>query len=98
MAFFQFSTARRCFFLYSGNTTVSYFADIWCCSNLLFPQVWKVAPTPANDKHQYTYFAHKLNSFDTAPKKLLPSDSRLRPDRYALEKGDMSKSGAEKSR
>jgi hypothetical protein len=61
-------------------------------------EVWKVAPTPANDKHQYTYFAHKLNSFDTAPKKLLPSDSRLRPDRYALEKGDMSKSGAEKSR
>jgi len=61
-------------------------------------EVWKVAPTPPNDKHQYTYFAHKLNSFDTAPKKLLPSDSRLRPDRYALEKGDMSKSGAEKSR
>ncbi|VAH89312.1 unnamed protein product [Triticum turgidum subsp. durum] len=40
----------------------------------------------------------KINSFDTAPKKLLPSDSRLRPDRYALEKGDMSKSGAHKSR
>jgi len=45
-----------------------------------------------------THTLLKINSFDTAPKKLLPSDSRLRPDRYALEKGDMSKSGAEKSR
>ncbi|CAI0472727.1 unnamed protein product [Linum tenue] len=60
-------------------------------------EVWRVAEAPKNDKHQYTYFAHKMNSFDTAPKKLLPSDSRLRPDRYALEKGDLSKSGAEKS-
>lgn len=61
-------------------------------------EVWRVADVPANDKYQYTYFAHKINSFDTAPKKLLASDSRLRPDRYALEKGDMSKSGAEKTR
>ena len=53
---------------------------------------------PKDDKYQYTHFAHKINSFDTAPKKLLPSDSRLRPDRYALEMGDMSKSGYEKSR
>ncbi|KAB2606929.1 oxysterol-binding protein-related protein 3C-like [Pyrus ussuriensis x Pyrus communis] len=61
-------------------------------------EVWHVADVPKNDKFQYTYFAHKLNSFDTAPKKFLASDSRLRPDRYALEKGDLSKSGAEKSR
>nr|XP_017183177.1 oxysterol-binding protein-related protein 3A isoform X3 [Malus domestica] len=61
-------------------------------------EVWHVADVPKNDKFQYTYFAHKINSFDTAPKKLLASDSRLRPDRYALEKGDLSKSGAEKSR
>ncbi|TQD72080.1 hypothetical protein C1H46_042388 [Malus baccata] len=61
-------------------------------------EVWHVADVPKDDKFQYTYFAHKLNSFDTAPKKLLASDSRLRPDRYALEKGDLSKSGAEKSR
>ncbi|CAA2993270.1 oxysterol-binding -related 3C [Olea europaea subsp. europaea] len=60
-------------------------------------EAWHVAETPANDKFQYTYFAHKLNSFDTAPKKLLASDSRLRPDRWALEKGDLSKAGAEKS-
>ncbi|XP_072992914.1 oxysterol-binding protein-related protein 3A-like [Typha latifolia] len=60
-------------------------------------EVWRVAATPENDKYQYTYFAHKINSFDTAPRKLLSSDSRLRPDRYALEKGDMSKAGSEKS-
>lgn len=60
-------------------------------------EVWKVADVPPNDKHQYTYFAHKLNSLDTAPKKLLASDSRLRPDRYALEVGDLSTAGTEKS-
>uniref|UniRef100_A0A6N2KL59 Oxysterol-binding protein n=1 Tax=Salix viminalis TaxID=40686 RepID=A0A6N2KL59_SALVM len=60
-------------------------------------EVWRVADVPKNDKFQYTYFAHKLNSFDTAPKKLLGSDSRLRPDRYALEHGDISKAGYEKS-
>ncbi|KAJ4893205.1 Oxysterol-binding protein-related protein 3B [Raphanus sativus] len=48
-------------------------------------EVWKLADVPKDDKYQYTHFAHKINSFDTAPKKLLPSDSRLRPDRYALE-------------
>ncbi|CAK9185313.1 unnamed protein product [Ilex paraguariensis] len=60
-------------------------------------EVWRVADFPKNDKFQYTYFAHKINSFDTAPKKLLASDSRLRPDRYALEKGDLSKASSEKS-
>lgn len=29
---------------------------------------------------------------------MLASDSRLRPDRYALEMGDLAKAGAEKSR
>ncbi|KAL6204562.1 hypothetical protein ACLB2K_021829 [Fragaria x ananassa] len=61
-------------------------------------EVWHLADIPENDKFQYTYFAHKINSFDSAPKKFLASDSRLRPDRYALENGDLSKSGAEKSR
>ncbi|KAI3887428.1 hypothetical protein MKW92_050814 [Papaver armeniacum] len=60
-------------------------------------EVWRVSDVPENDKFQYTYFAHKINSFDTAPKKLLASDSRLRPDRYALEKGDLSKVGPEKN-
>ncbi|EOY07505.1 Oxysterol-binding family protein [Theobroma cacao] len=60
-------------------------------------EAWKVADAPKNDKFQYTYFAHKINSFDTAPQKLLASDSRLRPDRYALEQGDLTKAGLEKS-
>ncbi|WOL20352.1 oxysterol-binding protein-related protein 3A-like [Canna indica] len=61
-------------------------------------EVWRVAAAPKNDKFQYTYFAHKINSFETAPKNMLASDSRLRPDRFALEKGDTSKSSSEKSR
>lgn len=61
-------------------------------------EVWRVADVPENDKFQFTHFAHKINSFETAPRKLLASDSRLRPDRYALEKGDLSKSGSEKNR
>jgi hypothetical protein len=65
--------------------------------NTELKEVWHVADVPPNDKFQYTHFAHKINSFDTAPKKLLASDSRLRPDRYALELGDLSKSGTEKS-
>ncbi|KOM26199.1 hypothetical protein LR48_Vigan238s003200 [Vigna angularis] len=65
--------------------------------NTELKEVWHVADVPKNDKFQYTHFAHKINSFDTAPRKLLASDSRLRPDRYALEMGDLSKSGAEKS-
>ncbi|KAL8531462.1 hypothetical protein ACS0TY_008164 [Phlomoides rotata] len=60
-------------------------------------EVWHLAPAPPNDKFQFTHFAHKLNSFETAPKKLLASDSRLRPDRWALEKGDLAKSGSAKS-
>lgn len=60
--------------------------------------MWHVADVPPNDKFQFTHFAHKINSFNTAPKKLLASDSRLRPDRWALEKGDLSKAGAAKSR
>ncbi|XP_057484692.1 oxysterol-binding protein-related protein 3C-like [Actinidia eriantha] len=60
-------------------------------------EVWRVAAVPENDKFQYTHFAHKINSFETAPKKLLASDSRLRPDRYALEKGDLLKAGSKKS-
>ncbi|KAG6415486.1 hypothetical protein SASPL_122897 [Salvia splendens] len=60
-------------------------------------EVWHVADVPPDDKFQFTHFAHKINSFNTAPKKLLASDSRLRPDRLALEKGDLSKAGAAKS-
>ncbi|KAK4392251.1 Oxysterol-binding protein-related protein 3B [Sesamum angolense] len=55
-------------------------------------------PKPGSELKEYTHFAHKINSFDTAPKKLLPSDSRLRPDRLALEHADLSKAGLEKTR
>lgn len=61
-------------------------------------EIWRATERPANDKFQYTHFAHKLNSYETAPKKLLTSDSRLRPDRSALELGDLSKAGVEKTR
>eukprot|EP00270_Netrium_digitus_P002669 TRINITY_DN1302_c0_g1_i3.p1 TRINITY_DN1302_c0_g1~~TRINITY_DN1302_c0_g1_i3.p1 ORF type:complete len:478 (+),score=107.77 TRINITY_DN1302_c0_g1_i3:23-1435(+) len=61
-------------------------------------EIWHLAEMPKADKYQYTYFAHKLNSHETAPLNLLHSDSRLRPDRLALEKGDMMKSGIEKAR
>lgn len=60
--------------------------------------MWKCTEQPKGDKFQYTHFAHVINSFDTAPQGLLPSDSRLRPDRYALEMGDMSKAGSDKTR
>lgn len=60
-------------------------------------EVWKVADLPEKDKFQFTYFTHKLNSLDTAPRKMLASDSRLRSDRCALEKGDLSKVSREKS-
>ncbi|KAG0607356.1 hypothetical protein M758_8G021900 [Ceratodon purpureus] len=61
-------------------------------------EIWRVADTPKGDKFQYTHFAHNVNSFDSAPQRLLASDSRLRPDRQALEKGDLSRAGVEKSR
>ena len=99
-SFFHFSFLGRIKdFCYIHAVPVSYLRmsnPLNCLYNLL--QIWRIAPTPKNDKYQYTHFAHKINSFDTAPKNLLPSDSRLRPDRYALEMGDMSKSSAEKSR
>ncbi|GJU42571.1 reverse transcriptase domain-containing protein [Tanacetum coccineum] len=57
----------------------------------------RVAEAPAEDKFQYTHFAHKVNSFTTALKKLFPSECRLRLDRYALEMGDLSKAGSKKS-
>lgn len=98
---------------FEKRTLLVYFADIFTVKGAntskflnvvigisldFILQVWHVADVPPNDKFQYTYFAHKINSFDTAPRKLLASDSRLRPDRYALEMGDLSKSGTEKSR
>ncbi|KAG0598242.1 hypothetical protein M758_12G056900 [Ceratodon purpureus] len=61
-------------------------------------EIWRVTDVPKGDKYQYTHFAHTVNSFDSAPPRLLASDSRLRPDRYALENGDLSRAGTEKAR
>ncbi|KAI3839921.1 hypothetical protein MKX03_025186 [Papaver bracteatum] len=60
-------------------------------------EIWRVPDVPVKDKYHFTYFADKINSFDTAPRQMLASDSRLRPDRYALEKGDLSKVRHEKN-
>ncbi|KAI6674183.1 hypothetical protein NL676_002089 [Syzygium grande] len=60
-------------------------------------EAWRVAEASKNDKYQYTYFGHKINSFNSAPNKVLASNSHLRPNRYALEQGDLPKAGAEKS-
>lgn len=64
----------------------------------MFLQIWRVADVPKGDKFQYTHFAHTINSFDSAPRRLLASDSRLRQDRLALERGDLSRAGTEKAR
>eukprot|EP00271_Cylindrocystis_brebissonii_P004189 TRINITY_DN1576_c0_g1_i1.p1 TRINITY_DN1576_c0_g1~~TRINITY_DN1576_c0_g1_i1.p1 ORF type:complete len:476 (-),score=111.76 TRINITY_DN1576_c0_g1_i1:1035-2462(-) len=61
-------------------------------------ELWRVADAPKGDRFQYTHFANKMNSFETAPPGLLLSDSRLRPDRLALEHGDLHKAGVEKSK
>ncbi|KAE8661100.1 Oxysterol-binding protein-related protein 3A [Hibiscus syriacus] len=57
---------------------------------------WRVADAPKNDKFQYTYFAHKINSFDTTPKKLLASDSHLRPRQICTRAGLEERQRAEK--
>ncbi|KAI3874020.1 hypothetical protein MKX03_029170 [Papaver bracteatum] len=60
-------------------------------------EIWRAPDVPVKDKYHFTSFSHKVNSFDTAPRQVLSSDSRLRPDRYALEKGDLSKVSHEKN-
>lgn len=65
-------------------------------SDAKWTDLWAASPMPADDAYGFTHFAHKLNSFDLVPKALLASDSRLRPDRAALEAGEMGKAGAAK--
>ena len=74
------------------------FVELYGCKGVLCLQIWRVTDVPKGDKYQYTHFAHTVNSFDSAPPRLLASDSRLRPDRYALENGDLSRAGTEKAR
>ncbi|KAL0369823.1 UNVERIFIED_CONTAM: Oxysterol-binding protein-related protein 3C [Sesamum angustifolium] len=73
-------------------------------NNLIFGRTWVDSPgemimsnMTTGDKVVLYFQPCGWFGFDTAPKKLLPSDSRLRPDRWALEKGDLSKAGAAKS-
>ena len=43
----------------------------------------QAAPKPEGDKYGFTHFAHKLNSSEGVNP--LPSDSRRRKDRHALQ-------------
>ena len=57
-------------------------------------RVWACPPRPAGDRFGFTHFARRL--CDGAGLDPLPSDSRRRPDRAALEAGDQRASGAHK--
>lgn len=57
-------------------------------------RVWACAPKPDGDKFGFTHFARKL--CDGCGINPLPSDSRRRPDRAALEAGDQRAAGAHK--
>ena len=59
--------------------------------------LWTKEPMPADPtKYGFTKFSFLQNSSKTAPKGVLASDSRIRPDRVALEKGDDTTAGAKK--
>lgn len=51
-------------------------------------ELWRCKAKPENDPYAFTFFAHELNSCKGVNP--LPSDSRRRPDRAALELGDSS--------
>ncbi|XP_074296652.1 oxysterol-binding protein-related protein 3C-like [Silene latifolia] len=57
---------------------------IWGGSAPELKEVWHLVDTSKNDQFHYSLFAQKIDSFDTAPKKLLASDSHLRPDIFPL--------------
>mmetsp|Transcript_4819 Transcript_4819/g.7496 ORF Transcript_4819/g.7496 Transcript_4819/m.7496 type:complete len:444 (+) Transcript_4819:134-1465(+) len=60
--------------------------------------LWTADPKPESS-FKFSNFTLKLNGMTPEYEKVLPpTDSRLRPDRLALEKGDMSVAGTEKSR
>jgi len=66
------------------------------------PQVlWQAFPFPDNFNMQYffTNFTLQLNYLpDSLKEKLPPTDSRLRPDQQALERGEMDFATEEKNR
>jgi hypothetical protein len=56
--------------------------------------LWQAGEFDDSDPYGFTKFALSLNSSSTAPPEgVLPSDSRLRPDRAALASGDTSAAG-----
>jgi hypothetical protein len=61
--------------------------------------LWKRPEPNAFGKYKLTEFAAKLNKLDPKYESVLPvTDSRLRPDRRALDSGDMANAGIAKSR
>jgi len=61
--------------------------------------VWRRPPNNAIGKYKLTEFAASLLDLDDQYVPVLPvSDSRLRPDRRALERGDMTEAGQAKHR
>lgn len=60
-------------------------------------RLWTCEAKPKGDYYSFTNYAHKLNSSEGI-KTPLPSDSRRRPDRAALAKGEMTNAGSEKYR
>ncbi|XP_061588327.1 oxysterol-binding protein-related protein 1-like [Cololabis saira] len=63
--------------------------------------IWKITPRPENSAKFYAFstFAMQLNELDKSMEGVLPhTDSRLRPDICAMEKGDIDVASAEKKR
>ena len=59
-------------------------------------ELWAATPPLAGDGYGFTAFAHSLNGAVSAPPGLLASDSRLRPDRVALQAGELGAAGVAK--
>lgn len=65
--------------------------------------IWEAEPRPPNsaEYYQFTSFAMSLNEMPPdikPPKKLCPTDSRMRPDVRKLENGDIDGAAVEKTR
>ncbi|XP_005912777.1 oxysterol-binding protein-related protein 1 isoform X2 [Haplochromis burtoni] len=63
--------------------------------------IWKITPRPENSSKFYAFstFAMQLNELDKRMEGVIPpTDSRLRPDICAMEKGDIDLASAEKKR
>lgn len=71
-------------------------ADGGVADDATWTDVWTATPPVAGDSFGFTAFAHALNSGSSAPPDMLPSDSRLRPDRRALGEGERGRAGAAK--